>query len=154
MSHSSSTRQPRHHQRRITEESAARNGSGESDAKLELPPPAVPEADSRTVPCSQVSPEGRPDLTQQLVELFCDGIENVHRSWLAGQGLADDHMPSWKDIDSPNQQFPYDEDAPKTIEELFASMGWLDKPVKPDGTRKRRAKKRARSPAYERMRRH
>ena len=52
-------------------------------------------------------------------------------------------MPSWKDIDDQNPRLPYDEDAPKTIEELFKSLGWIGAPVKPPKTARGRAKKRA-----------
>ncbi len=81
-------------------------------------------------------------MTPQIVEVFCDGIENVHRDWLIAQGLPEDFMPSWKDITDENPRLPYDEDAPETIEELFASLNMKEPAEKPVSTRKRPARRR------------
>jgi hypothetical protein len=83
-----------------------------------------------------------PDLSPQLAGLFCDGIESVQRNWLAEHGMPEDYMPSWKDITNENPRLPYDEDAPKTIEELFASLEVAAGKVRPGNRRVRRRRRR------------
>jgi hypothetical protein len=112
--------------------------------KLGVPPAAAIQADDTEILSEeQNSPEEPTSLTPQMVELFCDGIESVHRNWLVAQGVPEDYMPSWKDINEQNPRLPYDEDAPKTIEELFASLKLAGAPSKAKRAPRRRVRRRA-----------
>jgi hypothetical protein len=113
-------------------------------AKLANPPATVLQPDETEVASEeQALPEEPTDLTPQMVGIFCDGIESVHRNWLVAQGPPEDYMPSWKDINEQNPRLPYDEDAPKTIEELFASLKLTEAPSKAKRAPGPRARKRA-----------
>lgn len=113
-------------------------------AKLADPPATrLPSDETDAVSAEQTLPEEPADLTPQMVGIFCDGIESVHRNWLVAQGLPEDYMPSWKDINEQNPRLPYDEDAPKTIEELFASLKLTEAPSKAKRAPGPRARKRA-----------